>query len=447
MLAIFDKEKNNITNILIFVIPISFVFSRFFLEIAILILIFIFLFNSTIEEKTKIFQDKLIQLFLLFWVILIISSLFSEFKIKSLKTSLPYLRHILMIFAFIYIFRKNEKRLVVLFISFVSIFSFLSLSGIYEYFIKLNCNIVNNPSGTGYIFDDKKLFCNNNFFIGSLLRVDRTSGFFGDELVIGSFLSRFLPFVLALYFLLKDSFNASNSMKNICLFLFILIVGLAIILSGERLAFFYFCLFLFCFSFFYFGNVRKLIFFYISIIISFFVIFSLNPIIKQRIVDQTWLQFNNQFDKDKGDNRKILFFSKEHTAHYKVAYKIFSNNIILGSGPKTFREMCKKKEYNLKGGCSTHPHNTFLQLLSETGIIGFLIPFVILAKICFKIIHIFWIRIKAKNSDRYILPYSLFLLCFLISLFPILPAGNFFNNWLSIIYFFPIAFLKKFQKY
>jgi glycopeptide antibiotics resistance protein len=29
----------------------------------------------------------------------------------------------------------------------------------------------------------------------------------------------------------------------------------------------------------------------------------------------------------------------------------------------------------------------------------------------------------------------------LITLWPIIPSGNFFNNWLSIIYFLPLGFL------
>ena len=59
---------------------------------------------------------------------------------------------------------------------------------------------------------------------------------------------------------------------------------------------------------------------------------------------------------------------------------IFKDNKIIGSGPNTFRYECedysKTIEYwngkaALKISCTTHPHNTYAQLLSETGIIGF----------------------------------------------------------------------------
>ena len=33
-----------------------------------------------------------------------------------------------------------------------------------------------------------------------------------------------------------------------------------------------------------------------------------------------------------------------------------------------------------------------------------------------------------------------YLACFIISLWPLIPTGSFFNNWLSIIHFLPVGF-------
>ena len=56
---------------------------------------------------------------------------------------------------------------------------------------------------------------------------------------------------------------------------------------------------------------------------------------------------------------------------------MFKDKPILGHGPKSFREKCSQLDYYSVRSCSTHPHNTFIQLLSETGIIGFALPFLL----------------------------------------------------------------------
>ena len=98
---------------------------------------------------------------------------------------------------------------------------------------------------------------------------------------------------------------------------------------------------------------------------------------KERIVTQTINQILNKdrpetlkLDSDK--SRKIMAFSYIHDQHYRTGIKIFQENFLLGSGPKTFRFLCDKNEYKVgPNSCSTHPHNTYIQLLSETGFLSF----------------------------------------------------------------------------
>ena len=65
----------------------------------------------------------------------------------------------------------------------------------------------------------------------------------------------------------------------------------------------------------------------------------------------------------------ITVFSKTHESHYKTAIAIFKDKKIFGAGVKSFRHVCKNLKYNPQG-CATHPHNTFLQFLSELGLLG-----------------------------------------------------------------------------
>ena len=62
----------------------------------------------------------------------------------------------------------------------------------------------------------------------------RLSSFFGDELILGSYLSRFLPIIIALFFLSQHSRKKN---LNIILLIFVIFTSVIIFLSGERAAF------------------------------------------------------------------------------------------------------------------------------------------------------------------------------------------------------------------
>ena len=80
-----------------------------------------------------------------------------------------------------------------------------------------------------------------------------------------------------------------------------------------------------------------------------------------------------------------------------------------------------------------YPHNTYFQL-SETGIVGFLAVFYLFLFVLHKIIK--FINLK----EHKIYPESAILIGIFINLWPLIPTGNFFNNWLSIIYYLPVAY-------
>ena len=52
--------------------------------------------------------------------------------------------------------------------------------------------------------------------------------------------------------------------------------------------------------------------------------------------------------------------------------------MIFGNGIKSFREDCKKLVTHKKGRlCSNHPHNYYLEILTDTGIVGFFVTLAI----------------------------------------------------------------------
>lgn len=90
-------------------------------------------------------------------------------------------------------------------------------------------------------------------------------------------------------------------------------------------------------------------------------------------------------------------------------------------------------------GCTTHPHNFTLQLLSETGIIGFFYIIFIYIYFVSKLIKICIFRVfKSKMNHN---PLEIMITAsFVVILFPLFPNGNFFNNWISMISYFLVPF-------
>ena len=117
---------------------------------------------------------------------------------------------------------------------------------------------------------------------------------------------------------------------------------------------------------------------------------------------------------------------------------MFKDNMITGIGPRMFRYTCGLKKYNIWEGCSTHPHNTYVQLLTETGLVGFIFGLFVFLIVFISILKHFVLKFYKKKilfNDFQLALIS----AIMISLWPFVPTGGLFNNWLNIIYFFPVG--------
>ena len=118
---------------------------------------------------------------------------------------------------------------------------------------------------------------------------------------------------------------------------------------------------------------------------------------------------------------------------------MFIDKPIFGHGPKMFRVKCSDEKYKVNEySCSTHPHNFYLQLLAETGLVG--IFFLLLFYISIFIIFIRSLLHYFKLKKNYI-PQILITSSLLITFLPLATSGNFFNNWISCINFFSAGIL------
>lgn len=396
-----------IPSYIIVLMPLLLITGPFLSDLGLSIVAILFLINSKQNNLYKFYNNIYFKIFVIFWIILIISSLLSNNILVSLKNSLFYFRFGIFSLCFWYLLEKNTLLLKYLFISMLLCFLSLIVDGYFQYFF------------------GKNLF-------GQVMYNDyRVSSFFGSELILGSYLARFFPILFALFIILNEP-KKNKLILLIMTIVFILAEGL-IFVSGERLALFfmnlsavYILLMIKEYKIYRFWT-------YVASLCLIMAMISFVPNSKERFIDQTIYDFTRNTDK-------IYIFSKPHTDMYISAYKMFLDNKFIGVGPRQFRNVCDQYSVSTYS-CETHPHHTYLELLSEAGILAFLIVAGFFILICYLSIKHFILK-SIFNKKSIFTDFEVCLLSsVIISLWPFSPSGSFFNNWMSIVYYFPVGLL------
>ena len=494
-----NKTKDNFLFLIIFFFILSLISGPFIPDLTVVLVSIFSIFLYFKRYQGKFFFNNFVKILIIFYVYIFFNSFLSFEKFLSFKSSIPFLRFIIFAVAISFLIQFEKIKYTVYF-SFLFIYVVLFLDSIFQLYFGKN-------------------------IIGLPLMNNRVSSFFGDELILGSFVSKTVAILLFLVFKLK------LEKKFLHYLLIISFSVVLVILSAERTSLLVLFIII-LFSLFYLIR-SQLISILGVLLIAIVSTLNLNENSYKRLIDHTL----NQIAFDGNFN----YPSYRHQLHYLSAFEIYKDNKIFGSGLKTFRELCSKDSYSLKNkiekdnvikskfdgiyltgktkdiniiwikflsnetlenqgfqeyiaktsgrsldnyinglqrygqtnptilinpnnffmpyvknfekikknqkilskyefknGCNTHPHNFYLQFLSELGIIGLLFLVSIYIFVFYMICKILLIKFKkGKISSDLILYGNYFAI-----LFPIIPSGNFFNNYLCLLIFLPLCMFK-----
>jgi O-antigen ligase len=417
--------------------PISIVLGNLLINITFLLISIIFIINLTLNKDFSFLRDINFLILVFFFISLLINVYFST----DPSHSYPRVVKVLMMVLFVTQFKKiintyTEDFEKIIFGFWSIIFIFVILDGIFEIIFGFNTlGFESHHPG-------------------------RIAGFFGDELVLGSFLLIFAPFFLGYVF------GHFKENKKIFFFLILSLVIISLMI-GERANFIRFVILIFLFSIFTLKlRVKDILAGLIPLTIIIVLIISFNESYNYKFYqqfanfsctgqsnyksDHSSMKKSNEImnywkKKCKKDKSITNFFKGSiYGAQFNGAYKVFLENPIFGVGIKNYRMEAGKQKYENKeflytqSRWSTHPHQIHFEILSETGLFGY---------ICFLVFIIFslYLSIKnyLKNKNTFQLTSILYIIVLLI---PFLPTGSFFSTFSSCLFWINYAVMMSYNK-
>lgn len=425
-MTIFNKNIIFLEKILYYLViflPVFFFFRSFILNFTIITISLLFL---VVSKKTNynFLNKKYNILLLIFFLYIILLNLVLNKDLEVFVKTVFLLKFFLIFNAIVFVYSRVDKKFIKKNLIYLFIFIvIISLDFLKQYFTGIN------------FIGLKPSFC--NYTTGEC---QRFSGFFGSELVFGGYFS---TIIISLFILFKIFYQ--NKWTNLFPFMILIII----FLSGERSAFLLALVFNIVFYFnimkFNLKNMLGILFTFIISIILF------NSFIKDSTKSRYYNDLKELIISDQPNIVEKLKLTP-WGLHYNAGVLMVLEKPVFGNGYKSFRIKCKNyetekirkaqesdRQYQLKKYkvCSTHPHNFHLELVIDTGLIGYSI---FLLFVFYLLKELYSLKIEKK--------FLLKIIFYLIIIFIFLPrpTGSIFTTFFGTIYWYFVGSLLGYSK-
>lgn len=402
-MQILYKNFEIIFKIFFYAFPLI-MFSRSGFITAYIIFLSIFSFYYLFKQKLKIIFDLSDYLIFIFFFLLAFSTLIN---IEKLGFNL-FLKSIFNIrFAFLYLAIRN-----LFYYKILNLKILLIVTALCTTFLSIDIFIQHIRGKDIFGFEPWR---------------GRYPGLFIDEAIAGGYIQKFSFISIPVVFFL----NISNVIKKFLISIIILVLGLGILMTTDRIPFIIYLIqliILITIS----SRFRSI--YLLSFILLFIIsilIFQNNSVIKERykflnalIISNEGISKDHQFkinDKqEKVHSNQFLnneIFQDDYFKIFYSGYLVWKENPILGTGTKSFNKSCTELlEINKEILCAPHAHNLYIEILVNTGIIGIIILIIYIFNILREIKKILF----KKNNTIYIYLFIIFI----AELFPLRSYGS-----------------------
>jgi hypothetical protein len=158
-----------------------------------------------------------------------------------------------------------------------------------------------------------------------------------------------------------------------------------------------------------------------------------NKKFQSKTVIDAWTYIQSKYD--------LINYGSGHLVIYLTAIDVWTDNPIIGNGIKSFRIKCLTKLHLPNRVCSSHPHNYYLELLNDTGLLGTLF---LVCVIFYLITNKFFNFKYYEKNDKFL--FICLLIIIIAEFFPLKSSGSFFSTTNSSFIFLILGMLNGLKK-